>query len=159
MKLLSSRIQGLILFSLVLSSVLCPLSSAPAADAVQPQTLDGVKLYRDVTSIAYSTNTHFTQGASLLMTNMVCYSTADLGSNSVIQGLSTVTVEVATSTSSSSTGTWAEAAVQVASNGTWYLTLTNVPSASAVYWQTRLTDENTNTYYYQQQILYADPHL
>lgn len=128
-------------------------------DPVQPQTLDGVNLYRDVTSIGYSTNIHFTQGASLLMTNMVCYSTANLGTNSVVQGLDVVTVEVATSVSSSTTGTWSEASVQDITNGTWTINLTTLPTASTVYWQCRITDSGTNTYYYQTQMLYADPHL
>ena len=142
-----------------LCAVLCAFPSS-AADAVQPQTLDGVKLYRDVTSIDYSTNTHYTQGASLLMSNMVCYSSADLGvSNSVIQGLSTVTVAVAYSTASTTTGAWNTATVQIATNGTWYINLTNIPSASVIYWQCRLTDLATNVYYYQQQMLHADPHL
>ena len=55
---------------------LCLLSSALADDTVAPQTLSGVALYRDVVTINYSTNVHYTQGASLRMTNMQCYSTA-----------------------------------------------------------------------------------
>jgi FtsP/CotA-like multicopper oxidase with cupredoxin domain len=137
----------------------CAGARANPDDYVQPQTLSGIALYRDVTGIAYSTNIHFVQGASLLMTNMVCYSTANLGTNRVIQGLDEVRGEVATSVSSTTTGTWHTAAVQVASNGTWHLTLDAIPTASTVYWQCRLTDSVTNTYYYQQQILYADPHL
>lgn len=128
-------------------------------DPVQPQTLDGVELYRDVTSIAYSTNVHYTQGATLLMTNMVCYSTADLGTNSVIQGLDAVTVEVATSTSSTTTGSWTSATVQNITNGTWWVIVDAIPSASTIYWQCRITDSVTNVYYYQQQMLIADPHL
>ena len=148
-----------ILIALASLAMLVGFVLANPDDPVQPQTLDGVALYRDVTSINYSTNIHFTQGATILMTNMVCYSTANLDTNSVIQGLDVVTVEVATSVSSTSTGTWSSATVQVASNGTWCATIDALPTASTVYWQCRLTDSGTNTYYYQQQMLYADPHL
>jgi hypothetical protein len=142
--------------------LLCAMLSAPcvySADAVQPQTLSNLKLYRDVTSINYSTNVHYTQGATLLMTNMQCYSSADLGVSSTVQGLSTVTVEVATSTSSSTTGTWINATVLLATNGTYCVTIPSLPAYSTVYWQCRLTDVNTNIFYYQTQMLYADPHL
>jgi len=134
------------------------LFPAYSADTVQPQSLSGLGVYRDVTSTAYSTNTHYTQGASFLFTNMVAYSTA-YSTNPTIQQLDSVTVQVAMSTSSSTTGTWVNGSVQVATSGTWCATITTLPSASAVYWQLRLTDAATNTYYYQQQVLYADPHL
>ena len=93
------------------------------------------------------------------MTNMTCFSSTDLGTNSIRQGLSNVAVAVATSISSTTTGTWSAAVVQVASNGTWWIALTNLPAANTIYWQCRLTDSLTNVYYYQQQIIIADPHL
>ena len=147
---------------LLLASMICALSVAAcllADDYVQPQSLSAVSVYRDASSIAYTTNTYYTQGASLLMTNMIAYSTADLGTNSVVQGLSNVTVEVATSLSSSSTGTWVTATVLDAEAGTWTVTIPSLPAASAVYWQLRLTDSATNIYYYEKQILRANPHL
>lgn len=130
-----------------------------ADDVVLPQALADVALYRDVTGINFTTNIHYTRGASMLMTNMTCYATADLGTNSVLQALTGVTVAVASSTSSSATGTWSEATVQVAANGTWWIIIPALPESSAVYWQCRLTDSYTNTYYYQMQMLHADPHL
>lgn len=142
----------------VLSVLLCLCLPARAADAVQPQTLSAVNLYRDVTAIDYSSAVHFTQGAPLLFSNMVCWSTAS-GTNAVKQGLDSVTVQVALSTSSTTTGAWQTATVQVASNGTWYATTTNLPAVSVVYWQCKITDVNTNVYYYQQQMIHADPHL
>lgn len=146
-----------------LISLICLLTvslglPARAADAVQPQSLSAVNLYRDVTTIDYSSAVHFTQGAPLLFTNMVCWSTAS-GTNAVKQGLDSVTVQVALSTSSTTTGTWQSATVQVASNGTWSATTTNLPAVSVVYWQCKITDVNTNVYYYQQQMIHADPHL
>ena len=129
------------------------------ANPIQPQTLNSAKLYRDEVSITYVTNIHFTQSATLLVTNCTLYSSADLGTNSTIQGLSNITVEVATSSSSTSTGTWSTATVQIATNGTWWIRLADIPAASTIYWQCRITDATTNVYYYQQKMLYADPHL
>lgn len=151
--------KRLLTLAMVCMLVMVAARAARADDPVQPQTLNGVALYRDTTGYNYTTNTHYTRGASLLMTNMACYATADLGSNSVIQPLTGVTVEVAMSTSYSATGTWYAATVQTATNGTWGVSLQEIPDASTVYWQTRLTDAATNVYYYQIQMLYADPHL
>lgn len=143
----------------ITACALISLSAFAAGDTVAPQTLSGAALYRDTVAIGYSSTTHFTQGAPLMMTGMQCFATANLGTNSVIQGLSNVTVSVATSVSSTSTGTWSAATVQVSSNGTWWISLTNLPTSSTIYWQCRLTDSLTNVYYYQQQIIKADPHL
>lgn len=144
---------------LIAGALALPLIALADGDAVEPQKLDGLSLYRDVTSIDYSTNVYYTQGATFLFTNMVLYSTADLGTNSVLQGLSNVTVEVAMSTSSSSTGTWETASVQVPTNGTWYCIYSDVPEVSNPYWQCRITDASTNVYYYQKQMLHASEHL
>jgi hypothetical protein len=155
----SKVMKKLVLVLLLTSAIRIPQSAFSADDVVIPQQLNGIKLYRDVTSSAYSTNVHFTQGATIQFTNMVCYSSANLGTNSVIQGLSNVTVEISMSTSSSVTGTWSSATVQSSTLGTWYGTYTAVPAAATVYWQCRLTDTLTHKFYYTMQKLYADPHL
>ena len=140
-------------------SILSILSFCNAADSVVPQSLDGAKLYRDATSVEFSTNAIYAQGASFLFTNMVCYSTA-YSTNPTIQKLSGVTVELTWATSSSSTGNvWKAGTVQNASAGTWCCSMTNMPASSAVYWQCRITDASTNVYYYQQQMLRSNAHL
>jgi hypothetical protein len=134
-------------------------SSVRAADTVVPQALDGGKLYRLTTSIEFSTNAYYAQGASFQFTNMTCYSSG-YSTNPTVQGLDGVSVDVAWATSSSATGsTWYAGTVQVATSGTWCCTLTNMPASSSVYWQCRLTDAATNVYYYQQQMLRTNPHL
>jgi hypothetical protein len=143
------------LLALILLTFGVPLLAG--TNAVQPQVLIDIPLYRDVTSISYSTNLYYTQGASILFSNITCYST---GTNSQVrQGLSNVTVEVAMSTASGTTGTWVTATAVNAATGTFKVTYPALPSASTVYWQTRLTDVNTNIYYYQMQMLYGTAHL
>jgi len=144
----------------VLATILCALCAfASPDDTVQPQTLDGVKLYRDVGPVLFTTNITYTQGAPLRLTNVVCYSTANLGTNSVVQGLDVVTVEAAFSASASTTGSWRTATVTSTNLGKWTFSLTNLPTVSVIYWQCRITDSQTNRYYYQQQMLQANPHL
>ena len=124
--------------------------------SVAPQTLQGISLYRDTAAISYSTNSYYTQGSSILFTNITCYS----GTNgSAVQVLSNVTVEVAMSTSPSTTGTWVQASIMNAASNAWKATYTTLPASATVYWQTRLTDINTNIYYYQMQMLYGTAHL
>lgn len=148
----------LILFALI-SALAAFGVRAFAADYVQPQAINGASLYREATSIAYTTNVYFTQGASLLFTNMVAYSTADLGTNSVVQGLDGVTIQVGVSESATATGVWYTGAAISAAAGTWTATVTNVPAVSSVYWQLKLTDASTNVYYYEKQIIRANTHL
>lgn len=134
-------------------AILAAVWPAAAADAVEPQTLNGVSLVRDATTVAITTNIQYTQGASLLFTNIVCYSDAE---GTTTQGLDTVTVEVGVG--NSTTSTWTTATVTDTDDGTWCATVT-LPEFSSVYWQCRLTDAATNVYYYQQQILQAAEHL
>lgn len=147
--------RGAVICAVICATVLVAMADG---DAVEPQSLDGVELHRGGTEIVATTNTVFTREATILFTNITCYATADLGTNSVLQGLSNVTVEVAMSTSSTSTGVWETASVQVASNGTWQATYT-MPDANPVYWQVRLTDASTNIYYYTVQKLDTQSHL
>jgi hypothetical protein len=140
------------LAAIVLASVATAQTSS-----VSPQSLQGIALYRDTAAISYSTNIYYTQGSSILFTNITCYST---GTNaSAVQNLSNVTVEVAMSTSPSTTGTWVQASVMNAASNAWKATYTTLPASATVYWQTRITDIRTNIYYYQMQMLYGTAHL
>ena len=126
---------------------------APAADAVQPQTVTGVRLLRDATTVALTTNVYFTQGASLLFSNVLCCADA---TGAVTQGLSQVTVDLAVG--NSTTATWYSASVSSTNGGTFNATVI-LPAYESIYWQVRLTDVNTNVYYYGQQTLRASAHL
>ena len=126
-----------------------------AADAVTPQTLSRISWVRGVNSVNATTNTLFTQGASILFTNCTCYSdTAGL----TTQGLSSVTVQVGVG--NTFTSTWFTATVQDAPNGKFSCVCV-LPSGSDLfaYWQVKLTDVNTNIYYYTQQKLNLIAHL
>jgi hypothetical protein len=148
--------KNLILTAIVTTAL--ALGIAFAGDAVEPQSLTTYEMYRDMAT-AYSSATYFTQGASMLFSNLTFYSTADLGGSSVIQGLSNVTVEVACAVSSTATGTWYEATVNDATGGTASVTIPALPESSTIYWQARLTDESTNIYYYTKMQLRANTHL
>lgn len=137
---------------------LCLLARADD-DTVTPQKLDGIKLYRGGTEVALTTNTVFTQGATILFTNLQVFATSDLGTNSVVQGLSNVTAQIAMSSSLSSTGTWVEATAQDVTNGTLYCSYPAFPEAGNAYWQLRLVDGTTNDYYYIIGKLLGQDHL
>jgi hypothetical protein len=126
---------------------------AMAVDAVQPQTLSGATLVRGATSVITTTNTLFVSGATILFTNCVTYS--DTGSTT--QGLSSVTVQVGVGSYSSSI--WYTATVTDAANGKFTCTAAIPASQDFTLWQVKLTDVNTNIYYYPAQRLNLISHL
>lgn len=143
----------------ILTAVLVAMSAvwpAAGADAVEPQSISGLRMLRDVPNVVSTTNIVYVQGASFRFTNCICYADA-LGV--VTQGLDGVTVEVGLG--NSTTSTWYTMTVADAANGTWWGDAAELPSFASVFWQLRLTDSTsqTNIYYYQQGILSAAPHL
>lgn len=142
------------LLTAALTAVLITAGALVGGDYVQPQTLDGATLTRAATAISYTTNTQYTGGAPLFFTNLLL-----LAEGGATQGLSEVTVELAASASSTSTGVWTEVSVQ-STNGLVYGSL-DLPTStgSSIYWQARITDADTNVYYYIKNLLYVGGHL
>ena len=134
-----------------LASILCLTAACFAVTAilaanVQHQTLDGIVLARTAASTATSTNISYHAGETLVLTNIQC-----LALGTATQNLTSVAIEVGIGTSSA--GIWATGTPLVAADGTFFCPVTVPVGLSAVYWQTRLTDAATNTYYYPMQKL------
>ena len=148
-----SAAKVLSLVALVASFVGIPLP-APADDAITPQSVT-VTNWRDTASIEYSSDVIFVQGATMQW-NMFLAGVAYSTNGYTAQGLSNVTVQV--SIGNSTTSTLYTASIINASNGQARVSAP-LPAMSKVYWQPRAVDANTNTYYYQQQMLHAEPAL
>ena len=124
-----------------------------ASDAVVPQGITGSKWVRGLNTTITTTSTVFTAGATI---NLVgnCY--ADGGSTT--QGLAGVTVQIIIA-GGSSTGVWYTATVTSAPNGAWTCTASMPPTGDYAFWQVKLTDVNTNVFYYMPQRFIMIPHL
>jgi hypothetical protein len=119
---------------------------ARAADSVEPASCTFTNARSDaVATVAAGT---IYRNASLNLTNCVAQTT-----NSVVQGLSGVTVSV--SVGNTSTNIDYTATVQTAASGTWHCTVT-VPDLSTFNVQVKLTDSLTNSYIYANKVLSAD---
>ena len=131
------------------------LSSLLAADdTIAPQSVT-VTNWRDTATIEYSSPIIFVQEATMQW-NLYLASVAASSNGYTAQGLSNVTVQVAVGTITTSIVYTAR--IIDATNGQARVSAP-LPAASKVYWQARATDANTNVYYYQQQMLHAEPSL
>jgi hypothetical protein len=134
--------------------ILCLALGALAADKVAPQSVTATNL-RATVSNPFTSDTLYTAGSSILFTNCVAYSGA--GTNSAKQGLSGVTMKLIVS---DGTTTTTNTATAISTNGgTWTATATLPDTTSSVFWQLKLTDAQTNIYYYGKQILKTQKHL
>lgn len=133
--------------------------AAPAAlvlAGVTPQSIE-VDDLRGKTSIEETTTSKYTQGASILFTNCAAY--AGSTTNAARQDLTAVTAELLISSASSGGSVETNAVTAInATNGTWWAAGT-VPASDPMYWQLRLTDANTNIYYYLQEKIPTQDHL
>jgi len=114
-----------------------------AADAVQPATLAVTSLRGEAVTTVSGT---FYTGSTLLLTNCVIYSGTT--TNSDVQGLDGVDVEVRVGRASTNVAT--AATVDVAASGTWYASVT-VPTdvvADKFSLQVKITDADTNIFIY-----------
>lgn len=135
-------------------AAMCFRLSASAADPVAPQTVAATNL-RATVSVEYTCNTIYTAGSTVLFTNCVAYSGA--GTNSAVQKLNGVTLKLLLS---DGTTTSTNTATSVSTNaGTWKATVMLPDNPNSIYWQLKITDANTNTYYYGKQMLRAQKHL
>lgn len=125
-----------------------------AASAVAPQTLSSVPLIRGAAPYAFTVSSSFTAGAPLLFSNCVTF--ADVA-GTITQQLVSVNVQIGVGYST--TATWYTAAVTDPTRGI-FSCLTQIPTSTSqsVYWQCKLTDVNTNIYYYPiQQLAIIQP--
>jgi|GEM_PF-5325707 len=99
---------------------------------------------RGDSSGAYINGTYYYEGTSLLFTNCVLHSGST--TNSDVQELSNVTVQVMIGTTSSSTTN--TATIQSTNNGTWQCTVTVPTDQSSPNVQIKITDYWTNSYIY-----------
>jgi len=125
-----------------------------AQDVVVPQSLS-VTNWRDTVSIEYSSEVVYVQGATLRL-NLALASVASSTNGFTAQGLDEVAVAV--TVGNTTTSTVYSATVLDVTNGTARADVL-LPAMSKAYWQVRITDVNTNVYYYQQQIIKAEPAL
>jgi len=134
----------------LLFTVHCSLftSLCLAGDGVAPQTVTCTNL-RDVASTEYAARGTYIGGRTILWTNCVAYSGGS--TSSPVQGLSNVTVRVAIGERNRSTNYTGGVISPTA--GTWWCLGTVPTNISPIYFQLTITDENTNTYSYPQQLL------
>jgi hypothetical protein len=127
--------------------------AASLAAAVEPASVTATN-YRGQAQSPISEQTFF-QGATLLFTNMVSY--AGTSTNSALENLSGVTVELrvgATEANTAYTGT-----VYGASTQYWCQTITVPTNLNSALLQLKLVDGSGNTYIYPHRTLIAIPAL
>jgi len=150
-----SRLSRHLSVAILLGLALALPSTVRAQDGVVvPQSVT-VTNWRDTASIEYSSAVTYVQGASMrwdLYLASVAYST----NGYTAQNLSNVTVTVAVGNSTTST-TYTATLIDP-TNGQARVTAP-LPAYSKAYWQVLITDANTNSYRYQQQIVKAEPAL
>ena len=114
-----------------------------SADSVSPASCTTTNFRNEAQ--AYVSGNSYWEGTTLLLTNCVLYSGGD--TSSPVQGLAGVAIQARVgliTTNTPYTGN-----VQVASNGTWWVSL-NVPTntGGSLFLQVKLTDAATNSYIY-----------
>lgn len=127
----------------VMAAGLVLIGSVQAADAVAPANCTFTNFRGEAEG--YVSGTYFFTGSTLRFTNCITYAGAD--TNSAVQGLSGVTVQVKIGTTT--TNTAYTATVTSAALGQWMCDVqipTNV--TSTLYMQLKLTDSSTNSYIY-----------
>ena len=147
------RLLSLLSTAALLLAANFPLPTVSAA-AVEPATLP-LALYRDAAPTAnYVTNVVYYQGDYLSFTNSVAYSTADLGTNSVLQDLTdaTVTVRVGNDTTNNTVTGY----VIVGTNGTWGAEVI-VPPVTPCHIE--VTCSNVWNYTYRRERIQTQAHL
>jgi hypothetical protein len=118
-----------------------------AADSVDPASATFTSV-RSEAAATVSAGTIY-RGASLNLTNCVCYTT----NSTTIQGLDGVTVMV--SVGNINTNIDYTATVQSAALGTWHCTVA-IPDLSSFTLQVKITDALTNSYIYPPKVMTAD---
>jgi hypothetical protein len=129
---------------LALTVVICAIValSARAGDAVAPAAVTFTNFRGEAENRIAETS--FYRGTSLMFTNCVLY--AGTSTNSALQGLDDVDIEVKignTSTSITYVATGSDT-----NNGLWWCSITVPTNITYPYVQVKLTDENTNSYIY-----------
>ena len=116
---------------------------AKASDAVQPASCTITNFRSE--SQGYVSPEYFYEGASLLFTNCVLYKGSD--SNSLVQGVNGVTIEVRVG--SSVTNQLYLGTAQPPASNSWFSTVT-VPtnSGGSIFMQVKVIDSVTNSYIY-----------
>jgi opacity protein-like surface antigen len=142
MRFPSIRLPSSVFAALLLSSVVCCLSSVFAADAVEPASV-AVTSLRGEAILAVSQSSFF-EGTTLRLTNNIAY--AGTTTNSARQGLTDVTLEVRVG--SLTTNAPYVGHVASATNGAWWCDIQIPTNLSSVYLQLKLTDATTNIYIY-----------
>ena len=113
-----------------------------AGDAVTPASCTITNTRGD--GVLYISGVTYYDDATLRLTNCVLYS--GTSTNSDLQGLSNVTVEV--SVGSTTTNIDYSATIQDATSGTWYCDIVVPSFVSVPFLQVKIEDENTNSYIY-----------
>lgn len=118
-----------------------------AGDAVAPASCTVTNLRGEAQG--YISSTYYFSDSTLRLTNCVLYS--GTSTNSAVQGLDAVSIELKVGTASTNI-TYAGEAI-VASNGTWWCDITVPTFVSVPYLQIKITDENTNSFIYPWKII------
>lgn len=116
--------------------------AAVADDDVEPASVTVTNTRGDTANAQISDTTYY-EGSTLRFTNCVLYAGTD--TNSSLQGLTGVTVDV--DVGNATTNITYTASV-TDTNGQWSVDLTVPDFVSATYMQIKLTDANTNSYIY-----------
>jgi len=138
------------------AALLAVALAAPAG--VQPQTVTTTNL-RDRTSVEDTTDTIYTQDATVLFSN--CVALAGATTNSARQDLRDLAMSLIVGDADGTSVTNDAYAID-ATNGTWYATGTIPAGTDPLYWQFVISQTNsspTNTYYYQKEKLQTESHL
>lgn len=128
-------------------AVLVLIGSVCAGDAVEPAILTGLTNSRS-DSVTFYNATEYYRGATLRFTNCVL-----LVTNSVIQGLDGVTMELKWGTEA--TNHVFTPTVTSTNLGKWTLSLTVPTNWASPYIQIKITDALTNSYIYPWRMLHT----
>lgn len=120
---------------------------ALAGDVVEPASGTVTSLRSEAQG--YLSSSYYFMGSTLRLTNCVIY--AGTTTNSAVQGLDGVAIELKVGTAATNV-TYAGTAI-VASNGTWWCDITVPDFVTVPYLQIKVTDENTNSYIYPWKII------
>lgn len=134
MKKLAVLMAGIVGLGIVLAAI--------AGDAVEPAAIEFVCLREE--SQGFASDVYFFENSTVRCTNCVLYSGTT--TNSAVQGLDAVTIDV--DVGNTSTNINYSGMAMVASNGTWWCDIEVPEDIPTCYLQIKITDENTNSYIY-----------
>jgi hypothetical protein len=122
--------------------------AARAADAVQPESVTMVNVRGEAQATV--SQLEFYRGSSLVFTNCLLYS--GTSTNTALQGLTGVAVELRIGTVEDST---AYAGLVTSTSGVWSAVVTVPTNLASAFVQVKITDANTNTFIYPWKTLYT----